>query len=67
VKIAVIVSDATAMVHTGAELHRTVRVFDLPPNIADYIDQANRTGSYTTVSLAIVTEPTEPPGGGSNG
>jgi hypothetical protein len=55
-KIAVVVSDATAMIHTGAELHRTVRVFDLPEEISDYIAKANESGSYTTVSLAIVTE-----------
>jgi hypothetical protein len=58
-KIAVIVSDATAMVHTGAELYRTVRVFDLPKNISDYIAQAN-SGSYTTISLSVVDEAAAP-------
>ena len=57
-KIAVIVSDATAMIHTGAELYRKVRVFDLPDDIADYIAKANASGSYTTISLAVVEEPT---------
>lgn len=60
-KIAVIVSDATAMVHTGAELFRTVRTFDLPSEIADYIAIKNAEGSYTTISLAVVDEPKEPP------
>ena len=59
-KIAIIASDATAMVHTGAELYRKVRVFDLPQEIADYIATAN-TGSYSTVSLAIVDEPSASP------
>ena len=60
-KIAVIVSDATAMVHTGAELHRTVRTFELPSEIADYITTKNAEGSYTTISLAVVDEQQEPP------
>lgn len=54
-KIAVIVSDAAAMIHTGAELHRVVRVFELPQEIADYITKGNA-GSYSTVSLAVVEE-----------
>ena len=53
-KIAVIVSDATAMVHTGAELDRRVRVFDLPQEVAEYI--ARNKGQYETVSLALVDE-----------
>jgi len=55
-KMAVIVSDATAMIHTGAELYRTVRVFDLPAEIASYIAEKNLSGSYTTISLSVVDE-----------
>ena len=63
-KLAVIVSDATAMVHTGAELYRKVRVFDLPAEVAAYIAEANATGSYTTVSLAVVDEQPQEAGRG---
>lgn len=58
-KIAVIVSDATAMIHTGAELHRMVRTFELPREISDYIAAKNKDGSYTTISLAVVDDPSE--------
>lgn len=50
-KLAVIVSDAVHMVNVGGELIRTVRLFELPDDIAAYIKKCN--GSYTTLSLAI--------------
>lgn len=60
-KIAVIVSDATAMIHTGAELHRVVRTFKLPQEVSDYISAKSAEGSYTTISLALVDEQEEKP------
>lgn len=57
-KIAVILSDATAMMHTGADLDRTVRVFDMPPEMAKFIE-SRAPQSYVTVAFAIVEEPQE--------
>lgn len=53
-RVAVIISDATHMVHVGADLDRRVRVFDLPDETAAFI-RRNR-GEYVTVSLALVEE-----------
>lgn len=54
-KIAVIVSDATAMMHTGADMEREVCVFEMPEKMAEYIRLCGA-GSYTTISLALVKE-----------
>ena len=56
-KIAVIYEDATAKVHTGAALERTVRVFDMPPDMADWVTKATQS-SYATCTFALVEEPT---------
>ena len=54
-KIAVIVADATHAVHVGGEVVRTVRMFDLPDEIAAYI-RSNEDG-YISVSLALDKTP----------
>jgi hypothetical protein len=59
VKLAVIVNDSSAMIHTGADMDRTVRVFEMPPEVAEFIGKV--THSYCTVSLAIVTDPEKSP------
>lgn len=53
-KIAVIIADAAHMIHAGLEVTRTTRVFDMPPEMARYIE-ANK-GQYITVSFATVDE-----------
>jgi len=50
-RLAVIVSDAVHIVNVGGELVRTVRMFDLPDEITDYIKR--NTGSYLSISVAI--------------
>ncbi len=55
-KIAVIVSDATAMMHTRADLDRWVKVFELPEEIASYINTATKNSDFTTVSFATIDE-----------
>lgn len=55
-KIAVIVSDATAMTFTGADLERRVAVFNAPADLAEFVRLAELS-AYATVSLAIVKEP----------
>lgn len=59
-KLAVIVTDARASVHIGGNAETTVRVFDLPPEVVEYIEAAKRL-DYTSVSLATTDE------GDSNG
>jgi hypothetical protein len=54
-QIAVIVSDATAMMHTGAELERRVAVFEAPADLAEFVGLAELS-AYATVTLAIVKE-----------
>lgn len=53
-RIAVIVSDATAQASAGLDMERSFRVFDCPPEIAEYIN--NRAGPFTTVTIAIEDE-----------
>lgn len=54
-KIAVIVSDAAGAVHAGLDVTRSTRVFDLPPDMARYIETNSQ--QYMSVSFAIVDEP----------
>lgn len=53
-KIAVIISDATHMIHAGLDVTRTTRVFDMPPEMAKYIEANKR--EYVTVSFATVDD-----------
>ena len=50
-RVAVIISDATHMVNTGADLDRRVRVFDLPDEVSAFIRRNQ--GEYTTIALAL--------------
>lgn len=51
IRLAVVVSEFGAAANVGGEVERTVKVFDLPPEIEEYI--ANSRGQWSTVSLAI--------------
>jgi len=53
-KIAVIVSDATHAVHVGGEVIRTVRQFDAPYELVEYIKK--QTSDYVSISLAFVED-----------
>lgn len=57
-RFAVIVSDATHLVNAGADVVRTVRMFELPQEIAEYIRSAG--GPYITVILALEDEEQKP-------
>jgi len=52
-RMAVIVSDAVHMVNAGGELERTVRMFDLPDEIAAYIRKQRANSGYVSISLAL--------------
>lgn len=54
-RVAIIVADATHFVNAGMDVVRTVRMFELPQEIADYI--RNSCGPYMTVTLALEEEP----------
>lgn len=60
-RLAVIVADAGPMVYAGLDLTRTVKVFDLPDDIARYITK-NR-ASHSTVTLALEDDDLEAPHG----
>lgn len=51
-QIAVIVSDASGMVHAGLDTERTVRIFELPEEISNYID--SKSGEYVSISFSLV-------------
>lgn len=53
-RVAIIVADATHFVNAGMDVVRTVRMFELPQEIADYI--RNSDGQYMTVTLALEEE-----------
>lgn len=53
-KVAVIVSDFGAAANIGGDVERTVRTFDLPPEVAEYI--AAKRGQWTTVTLAVAED-----------
>jgi len=50
-RAAVIISDATHMMHTGAPLQQRVRVFDLPDDMAQFIK--GNEGAYVTFTIAL--------------
>lgn len=52
-RIVVIVADANHAIHAGGEVERTARVFDAPPDLAAFIEDATRGNDYASVSLAI--------------
>lgn len=54
-RAAVIVSDATHMMHTGAPLQQRVRVFDLPDDMAQFIK--GNESAYVTFTIALEDEP----------
>lgn len=54
-KIAVITSDFGAALHMGADVTREVVTFELPDDVAAYIQ--SQQSECTTVTLAIVKEP----------
>lgn len=53
-KIAVIVSDAVGAMHAGLDVERTVRAFDMPEEMENYIK--GRVQPYVTVTFALVDE-----------
>jgi hypothetical protein len=55
VKIAVVVNDMGAALHMGADVQVTVRVFDVPDDMARYVEKANGSGE-STVTFALVDE-----------
>lgn len=53
-KLAVIVSDANHLINVGGEIDRTVKMFELPAEIADYIAKfLNGNSGYVSVSLGL--------------
>lgn len=52
-RITVIASDASHLVHAGGELERVTRTFDAPQEMADFIESFRAGNTYASVSLAI--------------
>lgn len=57
-KAVVIISDATDMMHTGADLEKRYREFDLPADVEKFIRAAE--GKFATVSFALRDEVDRP-------
>jgi hypothetical protein len=55
IRLAVSVSEFGAAVNVGGGIETTVRTFDLPDEVADYI--RSKRGQWSTVSLAIDVTP----------
>ena len=51
VKLTVITADFGAAANIGGNVQTTARTFDLPPEVAHYIE--SQMGEWTTVTLAI--------------
>lgn len=58
-KLAVIVSDCSHVVHAGGDIVTEVRTFDLTPEAAAFIAEARKMG-YTQVGLAVHVEVRKP-------
>lgn len=58
-KIAVIVCDASGYAHAGLDVTRTVKIFDLPKDVADYI-AGYSANQYSTITLALTDEEPTP-------
>lgn len=54
-KLSVIVTDASHYANVGGEIERIARTFDLPAEIAEYIEDARR-NQWASISLALVDE-----------
>lgn len=54
-KLSVIVADASDYANVGGEVERTTRNFDLPAEIAEYIEDVRR-NPWASISLALVDE-----------
>jgi hypothetical protein len=52
-RLAVIVTDVSPVVHAGGAAVTEVRTFDLPPEIAAYIAEKRKPAAYSQVSLAV--------------
>lgn len=52
IRLAVIVSDCAAAANVGGGIGTSVRTFDLPVPVADYIAR-QRNSQWTTVTLAV--------------
>lgn len=52
-RITVIASDASHLVHAGGEVERVTRTFDAPQEMADFIESFRAGNTYASVSLAI--------------
>ena len=63
-KLSVIVADASHYANVGGEIERTTRTFDLPAEIAEYIEDARR-NQWASISLALVDEQRTTPQEGS--
>jgi len=53
-KIAVIITDATGLVNAGLDVERTVKAFDMPVEMAEYIRVSEN--SFSSVSFAIMKD-----------
>ena len=51
-KLYVTIADATAMMHTGADIERRTKSFDLPQEVVDFIAKADKI-TYATISLSL--------------
>lgn len=52
-KIAVIVSDSAHLINVGGEIVRTVKMFDVPPEMQAYIEKAMKYPQYISISVAL--------------
>jgi len=53
-KLAVIVSEFGAAANIGGDVERKVKLFDLPPEVVEYV--AKNKDKWSTVSLALSDE-----------
>lgn len=53
-RLAVIVTDANHLMNVGGEIDRTVKMFDLPSEISDYLAKfRNGKSGYVSISLGL--------------